>query len=130
MDTLAPATASPAADITFPVIWRCCADASATPMPAASANAMTEIRFTRCLLVRAQTALHMLPPNPGDRKTGLNLRHIAPARAAGNLDRHHPTTSEAFMSVDRRSFLQSSAAATAAALAWPGAQPSSQSDLA
>jgi len=34
------------------------------------------------------------------------------------------------MSVDRRSFLQSSAAATAAALAWPGAQPSSQSDLA
>ncbi len=34
------------------------------------------------------------------------------------------------MSVDRRSFLQHSAAATAAALAWPGAQPSSQSDLA
>src|SRR5690242_21455790 len=34
------------------------------------------------------------------------------------------------MTVDRRSFLQNSAAATAAALAWPGAQPSSQSDLA
>ena len=34
------------------------------------------------------------------------------------------------MSVDRRSFLQSSAAATAAALAWPGARSSQQSDLA
>ena len=34
------------------------------------------------------------------------------------------------MSVDRRSFLQRSAAATAAALAWPGARASSQSDLA
>ena len=34
------------------------------------------------------------------------------------------------MSVDRRSFLQRSAAATAAALAWPGARPPSQSDLA
>src|SRR5690349_19887409 len=90
MDTLAPATASPLAEVTCPVIWRCCADASATPMPVASANAMTEIRFTRYLLVRAQTALHMLPPNSGDRKTGLNLGHIAPACAAGNLDRHDP----------------------------------------
>ena len=34
------------------------------------------------------------------------------------------------MSVDRRSFLQSSAAATAAALAWPGARSAQQSDLA
>jgi acetylornithine deacetylase/succinyl-diaminopimelate desuccinylase-like protein len=34
------------------------------------------------------------------------------------------------MSVDRRSFLQSSAAATAAALAWPGSRSSQQSDLA
>src|SRR5437016_5319983 len=34
------------------------------------------------------------------------------------------------MSVDRRSFLQSSAAATAAALAWPGYRSQNQSDLA
>ena len=34
------------------------------------------------------------------------------------------------MSVDRRSFLQSSAAATAAALAWPGHRSQNQSDLA
>ena len=34
------------------------------------------------------------------------------------------------MSVDRRSFLQSSAAATAAALVWPGSRSSQQSDLA
>src|SRR5690349_11503757 len=81
--------------------------------------------------VRAQTALHMLRPISKARKKGLRLRRMADARPAGNLDRQEPSDLRRHsMSVDRRSFLQSSAAATAAALAWPRIPDSNQSDLA
>src|SRR5689334_849440 len=46
MDTLAPATASPVADLTCPVICRCCADATLAPTSVARTNAANEVRFT------------------------------------------------------------------------------------
>src|SRR5436190_15512098 len=46
-ETLTPATASRvAADVTWPVIWRCCADAPATPTSVASARVSRRMRVT------------------------------------------------------------------------------------
>src|SRR5436309_7375824 len=46
-DTLTPATGSlVAADVTRPVIWRCCADTAATPTSVASASVSRGMRVT------------------------------------------------------------------------------------
>src|SRR2546427_8267792 len=47
MDTLTPAIGSlVAADVTRPVIWRCCADTAATPTSVASARVSRGMRVT------------------------------------------------------------------------------------
>src|SRR2546430_10189713 len=47
MDTLTPAIGSlVVADVTRPVIWRCCADAPATPTSVASASVSRRMRVT------------------------------------------------------------------------------------
>src|SRR5436190_1827083 len=76
-ETLTPATASRvAAEVTWPVIWRCCADAPATPTSVASASVSRRMRVTTIPpegippSSRPHEPSHMLPREPRPRKTG------------------------------------------------------------
>src|SRR5216117_902621 len=83
MDTLTPAIGSlVAADVTRPVIWRCCADTAAAPTRVARASVSREMRVTTKASSGGRDgntpheAPHMLPREPRPRKTGAGGRGL------------------------------------------------------